>query len=112
MTFKPGDLVLIPFPYSDLQSSKKRPVLMLTAPDRHGDFVAMAVTSAQVRNHALELGTDSLAAGALPKRSWVRLDKVFTLSEGSIIKAFGTVTPVFLRDVLDGFCQRIGCPAP
>jgi hypothetical protein len=71
----------------------------------------MAVTSAQARNHALELGTDSLAARALPKRSWVRLDKVFTLSEGSTIKAFGTVTLVFFHDVLDGFCRRAGYPA-
>ncbi len=40
----PHDLVLIPFPYADLGSSKKRPVLVLTNPDRHGDFIALAVT--------------------------------------------------------------------
>jgi mRNA interferase MazF len=39
MTCRPGDLVLIPFPYSDLEAAKKRPVLALTTPDRHGDFI-------------------------------------------------------------------------
>jgi hypothetical protein len=36
MTCKVYDLVLIPFPYADLSSSKKRPVLVLTAPDSEG----------------------------------------------------------------------------
>jgi len=38
--FDAGDLVLLPFPFSDLTSAKCRPVLMLTAPDAQGDFLA------------------------------------------------------------------------
>jgi mRNA interferase MazF len=112
MTCRPADLVLIPFPYSDLQSSKKRPVLVLTAPDRHGDFIALAVTTAQARDHVLEMDATSLAAGALPRQSWVRLDKIFTLGQDSIVKAFGHVTPGFFRSVLDGFCERVGYRTP
>ncbi len=43
--FERGDLVLIPFPFSDLSASKKRPVLLVSRPDGYGDFVALAVTS-------------------------------------------------------------------
>ena len=50
MTCEPGDLVVIPYPYSDLSASKKRPVLVVTAPDRHGDFIALAVTSVEQTN--------------------------------------------------------------
>ena len=108
MTCRPADLVLIPFPYADLRLSKKRPVLVLTTPDQHGDFIALAVTSVQPPEYALEIDPASLASGALPRRSWVRQGKVFTLGEDDIVKALGRVTPGFLRAVLDGLCERVG----
>ena len=52
MICKPGDLVGIPFPYSDLTTKKRRPVLVLTAPDRHGDFMGLAVTSVETEASA------------------------------------------------------------
>lgn len=38
-------IVLVPFPYTDLSASKKRPVLLLTDTNARGDFIAMALTS-------------------------------------------------------------------
>jgi mRNA interferase MazF len=108
MTCSPAELVLVPFPYADLQTSKKRPVLVLTAPDRHGDFIALAVTTVQPLEHALELEPAALAKGALPRRSWVRLDKIFTLGQETVLRTFGEVTPAFLYRLLDGLCERIG----
>ena len=43
--FERGDLVLIPFPFSDLSAAKKRPVLLLTSPDAYGDFIARSTTA-------------------------------------------------------------------
>jgi mRNA interferase MazF len=108
MTCSPGDLVLIPFPYADLSSSKKRPVLALTAPDRHGDFIALAITSVQQTQYAIELRAQHLIQGALPKTSWVRLDKVFTLSESSLVKTLGKVDPAFMQETLAGLYATVG----
>ena len=40
-----GDVVLLPFPFTDLSATKKRPVLLLSDEDSLGDFLALAVTS-------------------------------------------------------------------
>lgn len=108
MACKPGDLVLIPFPYSDLQSTKRRPVMVLTSPDRHDDFIALAITSIEQQQAALQIGAASLIAGALPKPCWVRFDKVFTLSERNIVKTFGTVSAKTMQAVLHGLCSVVG----
>jgi mRNA interferase MazF len=100
--------VFIPFPYADLSSSKKRPVLALTAPDRHGDFIALAVTSVEQFESAVQLTQDALALGSLPRTSWIRLDKVFTLSTGNIVRTFGRVTEAVLRQSMAGLCATVG----
>lgn len=108
MACKPGDLVLIPFPFSDLQSAKKRPVMVLTPPDRHADFIGLAITSVEQQSQALHVGQANLVRGALPKPCWIRFDKVFTLSEISIVKTFGAVSPETVQRVLQGLCSVVG----
>ena len=108
MACKSGDLVLIPFPFSELQTAKKRPVLVLTAPDRHGDFIGLAITSVEQESAALQIEPTHLVQGTLPKSCWIRFDKVFTLSESSIVKTFGAASPQTMQAVLRGLCSVVG----
>lgn len=108
MTCSPGDLALIPFPYADLNSTKKRPVLVLTSPDRYGDFIALAVTSVEQGQQAIRLEPRQLIEGTLPRTSWVRLDKIFTLSTGNIAKTLGRVEAAVMRNALAGLCTAVG----
>lgn len=61
MTCKTGDLVGIPFPYSDLSTQKRRPVLVVTAPDSRGDFMGLQVTSVLTEEMAVAIDVGSLA---------------------------------------------------
>lgn len=108
MTCNPHDLVLIPFPYADLGSSKKRPVLVLTTPDRHGDFIALAVTTIPHPEPAIQLTSADVIDGSLPKTSWIRVDKVFTLSEQSIVKHIGQIKAECVGKALKGLCAIVG----
>ena len=66
--FERGDLLLVPFPFSDLSASKRRPVLALTAPDRYGDFIALPVTSRPQKEHGLPLTAADLVDGSRLRR--------------------------------------------
>ncbi|MEQ6886631.1 type II toxin-antitoxin system PemK/MazF family toxin [Salicola sp. Rm-C-2C1-2] len=109
MSGEPGSLVAIPFPYTNLQTAKRRPVVIITPPDRHGDFIALAVTSAPTPENAVAIKTSDLSEGALPKPSWIRYDKVFTLSEGIIVKQYGRLASETYSRVQEGFCHYLGC---
>jgi mRNA interferase MazF len=109
-TLEPGNIVLIPFPFSDLSSTKKRPVLVLTAPDRHSDFIAAGITSVEQKTGAVAPETAHLLRGRLPKKSWIRTDKLFTLSSEIVFKNFGAIRPDAFKQIMQAICRTIGCP--
>ena len=78
MILNPSDIVQIPFPFSNLKSSKRRPVLLLTELDTLGDFLAVAITSQPGHHDAISLKNDDLINGLLPKQSWIRGTKLFS----------------------------------
>lgn len=109
MSCRPGDLVGIPFPYSDLKAEKRRPVLVITQPDRHGDFVCAAVTSVPTAESAVPIDNASMKAGHLPRQSWVRCDKLFTLSESVIVRQYGSFDDKTFDSVRGKICAYLGC---
>lgn len=105
-----GDLLLIPFPFTDLSATKRRPVLALTPADSYGDFIALPVTSRPRPEHAVPLQPADLVAGILPAPSWIRTDRIVTLSESLVIKAIGRVSNSVVETAVREFCVLIGHP--
>ena len=106
---KTGDIVLIPFPFTDLSAAKRRPALLLTNPDGDGDFIAAAVTSQSGHDASVPLSTAQLASGSLPKASWIRADKLFTFQRSLVQKQLGSVKPQVVLDTLAVLCPILGC---
>lgn len=102
-----GDLILIPFPFSDLSTAKRRPALLLTDPDPNGDFVACAITSRGGRPHSRALTPDLRTEGTLPLASWIRTDKVFSFHIGLLVRQFGRVTEACRLGVIDDLCRYL-----
>ncbi len=109
--FEAGDLVLLPFPFSDLTSTKRRPVLILTGPDPRGDFLACPVTSRAGWLNARQVSDHHLSEGGLPLDSWVRTDKVVTLHIGLIARRFGRVSSSFRAAVAGDVCRYLDAAA-
>ena len=90
-----GDIVLIPIPFTDLSSRKRRPVIVIsndeynrTAPD----VVVVAMTSNPVASsYSFLITSAELAQGSLNRPGTVRVDKIYTLEKSLIVKTFGRV---------------------
>jgi mRNA interferase MazF len=110
--FERGDLLLVPFPFSDLSAAKRRPVLVLTVPDGYGDFIALAVTSRPQAEHGMPLTSADLQRGTLPVPSWIRTDRIVTLNTSLVLKSFGRVSDEIVARAVKEFCTRIGYSLP
>ena len=110
--FDRGDLVLIPFPFSDLSATKKRPVLAITGPDSYGDFIAMPVTSRPQPEHGIPIDPADLIIGNLPLASWIRTDRAVTLNASMVIKTFGRVSETAVMAALQRLCAFVGHAGP
>jgi mRNA interferase MazF len=86
-----------------------RPVLILSHDvfnERSGTVIAVAITSQPQRAGfplTLELGSKDL-----PKKSWIKISQIRTLSVERIGKRLGRVTPEELAQVIEGLNEIIG----
>jgi mRNA interferase MazF len=107
-----GDLLLIPFPFTDLSAAKRRPVLALTAADNYGDFIALPVTSRPQIEHGLAIAAADLLNGSLPAASWIRTNRIVTLNASIVIKIVGRVSDQIVATAVARFCTYVGYPEP
>ena len=105
ISFSQGDVVLVPFPFTDLSATKQRPALVLS-PERlnklRPDLVLAAITSqvpAVLDEDEILLSTSELGAAGLPKPSIIKLGKIFTIHQGLIRKNLGNIGEATLEDV-------------
>lgn len=84
-----GDVVVVPFPYSDLSGSKRRPALVVARSDR-GDVVMCQITSrAYSGSSTIGITDESFASGGLSRASFIRVGKLFTGSASLVLRTVG-----------------------
>ena len=90
-----GDIVLIPVPFTDLSSNKRRPVIIISNDEYNlaaDDVVVVAMTSTTVTNaYSFTITASDLIQGTLNRPGTVRVDKLYTLEQSLIVKTFGRV---------------------
>ena len=102
--YKQGEIVLVPFPYSDLSASKRRPALVLSNNiynNKFPDIVICVITSNLYKdNFSVELNDSDLESGILPESSVIKCHKLFTIEQSRIIKKFSKINDKKLIDVI------------
>lgn len=91
------------------EQSGERPILILSQDifnERSGTVIAMALTS-QEQRAGFPL-TQEIYVARMPKRSWVKISQVRTLSTERIGKKIGSLGPDELAHVIEGLNEIIG----
>jgi mRNA interferase MazF len=102
-TYEQGDIVLIPYPFTDLSGIKKRPVMVLSNKkynQKSEDVVTCGITSnIKDQNFSIVIEQKDLTTGMLPKTSSIKPDKIFSLDKSLIIKKLGKVNADIIGEV-------------
>jgi mRNA interferase MazF len=97
----------VPFPFSNLSQSKLRPAVALADAGR-GDWILCQVTSNSYSDpRAVELDAGSFAQGSLRVVSYARPGKLFTASQGLMLRQVGVLTNGALEKIVDAVVELL-----
>jgi mRNA interferase MazF len=109
-----GDILLVPIPFSDLSSQKRRPVIVVSNNlynQRTADIVVVAMTSnpAEV-DYSFTITSSDLEKGALNHPGKVRVDEIYTISKLIVVKTFGRVNESVSERIRQNLHEFVGNP--
>lgn len=87
--FVKGDVVVVPFPFSDLTTSKRRPALVLSALEGD-DLILCQITSKAIKDlYAQPIEDEHFTDGSLKQPSNVRPNRLFTADSHIVLYKIG-----------------------
>ncbi len=95
-------------PVKGQEQAGRRPVLVISHDvfnDRSGTVIAMAITS-QSQRAGFPLTLEITEPG-MPKRSWLKISQIRTLSVLRLGKRITALSPEFVNEVIDGLNEIV-----
>lgn len=107
-----GKVVLVPFPFTDLSSSKLRPGLILSKSSKESSDIILAfITSQRIDNEScffVSRENPSFKYTGLKTDSFIRFDKIATLSKNIILGEIGELDQKTLASAQKNFEKSFG----
>ena len=102
--FNPYEIVLAKFPFSSLESAKRRPCLVLGKGDHMEDFIVAFITLVQTPSsykYSIKItpGEKDFLSSGLKVESFIRVDKLATINQVLISGGIGTISPLIQNEV-------------
>ena len=105
--FIKGEVVVVPFPFSDLSQFKRRPAIVITDLTG-GDLILCQITSQSIFDkYAISLSDDDFQKGSLKKKSNIRPNRIFTADSHIILYKVGRIRDDKIKEVINKIIQII-----
>ena len=99
--FVRGDVVVVPFPFSDLSQAKRRPALVV-AELTGDDLILCQITSQSVKDgYAIPISDSDFSEGGLKQPSHIRPNRLFTADRHIILYRVGKIKTDTLNQVTE-----------
>jgi mRNA interferase MazF len=106
------EVVIVPFPFSDLSQTKVRPALVLADAQR-GDWMLCQITSSPYGDPtAVSVADADFETGGLSMHSYARPLKLFTLHQSKVAQVAGKLKHSAFRQIVDELIALLAAPAP
>jgi mRNA interferase MazF len=109
-TFEQGDVIKVPFPYTDRATRQYRPAVVVSLGPlgvAHGLLWVLMITSAENRGWPGDVPVSDIVEAGLPAPSIVRTAKIATIEAVDASK-LGQVSPSVLKKVLRRVALELG----
>ena len=105
--FVKGEVVVFPFPFSNLAGSKLRPCLVVA--NLAGDDMILCMITKYPRDaDSILLATADFVAGDLPvDPSFIRPARLFTGEDTKVIKSKGRLSPAKLTQIIEKLIEIV-----
>ena len=105
--FIKGEVVVVPFPFSDLSQAKRRPAMVIT--DLEGDDIILCqITSQAIKDkYAIPLKDNEFETGTLKQPSNIRPNRLFTMDRGIVLYSIGHLKAESFNRVIDRIIKII-----
>ena len=105
--FVKGDIVIIPFPFTDLSGNKRRPAFVVA--DLPGDDIIVCQITGKTKSDSfsLPLIAPDFDSGGLPIDSFIRPNKIFTADKNIILSTAGHLCEEKIHNTLNAIITII-----
>jgi len=93
-TFDAFDVIVVPFPFIEMDVAKRRPALVISSAEfnrRHSCLVFAMITASERSRWPTDILVSDPRAAGLHKRCFIRM-KLFTIDLGLVLKRVGGLT--------------------
>ncbi len=89
--FVKGDVVVLPFPFSDLSKSKKRPALVVASLQGDDIILCQITSEKRIDDYSIVLSNSDFKTGTLNLTSMIRPNRIFTADKSIILYKIGSI---------------------
>jgi len=105
--FVKGDIVVVPFPFSDLSQAKRRPALVVAGLEGD-DIILCQITSQFTKdNYIITIGDEDFKEGNLRQISNIRPNRIFTADKSIILYKVGALKENIIEKIINKIIEIV-----